>query len=131
MGFVSETLEAAPQLKPVVYTMLAVIWIACPILVYVDSHRYNVEFSPYSGKVTSFYTETHKQGGVLYQCINFDCNHCLVANAFSAVINGRKTKLIDYIAVGDSVVCDTEKTAIVYRKGAETYKFTHHASDFK
>lgn len=87
------------------------------------------KFVPYKGKVVSFYTEKYMYGGIHYQRVHLDNKTRLTANGFSSVIQGEKTRLIDYIAVGDSIVRDTWGVIIVYREGSETYTFTHNPGD--
>ncbi len=90
------------------------------------------EFFPYSAKVISVSTDKTKHGGINYQNIVLDNKKRVIANGFSSEIQGKKTRLIDYIAIGDSVVCDsTDDVLYVYRAEAETYRFTYNPSDFK
>ena len=89
------------------------------------------EFVPYSARVKSFYIDNHKEGGVYYQRIKYTNNTSMIVNAFSAIVDGKKTRLIDYIAVGDSVVHSAWGVITVYREGAETYVFKHNPDDFK
>ena len=90
----------------------------------------NKSFVPYSAKVVSYYTERFKRGGINYQRIELDNDECFSANAFSAIIDGKKTWLIDYIAVGDSLAHISWDTIYVYREGSKTYKFVYNIKDF-
>ena len=93
-------------------------------------HR-KTKFVPYSAKVISYDIDKIKQGGVYYQNINLNNKKRVTANGFSAVIDGQKTWIIDYIAIGDSIVRNTFDSIYVYRKGSETYLFTYNPYDFR
>ena len=91
----------------------------------------NKSFVPYSAKVVSYYTERFKRGGINYQRIELDNDECFSANAFSAIIDGKKTRLIDYITVGDSVVLTSLDTVYVYRRGHVACTFVYKIEDFR
>ena len=91
----------------------------------------NKSFVPYSAKVVSYSTDRLKHAGVRYQNIELDNDDYILANGFTAQVNGRKTRLIDYIAVGDSVVQKYLDTICVYRERSVSYKFSYSPDDFK
>ena len=89
------------------------------------------EFVPFSAKVESYNTDWYKQGGVYCQNIELDNGECLLANGFTAIVEGKKTRLIDYIAEGDSVICECIDVTYVIRDDTVSYKFTYSSKDFK
>ena len=97
---------------------------------YVKCTSSDYVFCPYSAKVELYYTEHFKRGGTYYQRIILKDKTSVTANAFSAVVDGRKTWLIDYIAVGDSLAHISWDTIYVYREGSKTYKFVYNIKDF-
>lgn len=114
-----------------VLTVVIIIAI-CSIITACHAKPRQHKFVPYSAKVISFSTDRYMQGGIYYQYLKLDNKTRLIANGFTTNINGLKTNLIDYIAIGDSVVCDsTDDVLYVYRAEAETYRFTYSPSDFK
>ena len=78
-----------------------------------------------------FYTENTMRGGIYYQEIKLDNGITMIANAFSSNIEGNKIRLIDFIAVGDSVERNTWGIITVYRNNSEPYVFIHNPDDFK
>ena len=133
MGLLEKQMQEVPAFRKFVY----IVWIITAVLgIIMFCHTNGIgtekkEFMPYSAKVVSFYTEKIKRAGIYYQRIKLDNKTIMTANAFSTIINGEKTRLIDYIAVGDSIVRDTWAEISVYREGSETYTFTHNPHDFK
>ena len=89
------------------------------------------EFVPYSAKVVSHYINWYAQGGVYCQNIELDNGECLLANGFTAIVEGKKTRLIDYIAEGNSVICESIDVTYVIRDDTVSYKFTYSPKDFK
>ncbi|MBP5420313.1 MAG: hypothetical protein J6Y72_10935 [Bacteroidales bacterium] len=114
-----------------VLTVVIIIAI-CSIMTACHAKPRQHKFVPYKGRVVSYQTDKTAYGGVYYQNINLDNKKVVTANGFTASVNGYKTNLIDYIAIGDSVECDsTDDVLYVYRAEAETYRFTYSPSDFK
>ncbi|MCR5695552.1 MAG: hypothetical protein K6G73_01120 [Marinilabiliaceae bacterium] len=113
-----------------VLTVVIIIAI-CSIITACHAKPRQYKFVPYKGKVVSCKTDKTMHGGVYYQRIELDNKEEIAANAFSSIIAGQKTMLINYIAVGDSIVRNTFDTIYVYREGADTYVFTHNKGDFK
>ncbi|MBP5419261.1 MAG: hypothetical protein J6Y72_05575 [Bacteroidales bacterium] len=113
--------------------MLYIAFIAiCSIITGCHGKVYRkTKFVPYTAKVISYDIDKIKQGGVYYQNINLNNKKRVTANGFSAVIDGQKTWIIDYIAIGDSIVRNTFDSIYVYRKGSETYLFTYNPYDFR
>ena len=109
--------------------MHVVIIVVCSIITACHAKPRQYKFVPYKGKVVSFYTEKYMYGGIHYQRVHLNHKTRLTANGFTANINGYKTNLIDYIAIGDSIVRDTWAEISVYREGSETYTFTHNPDD--
>ncbi|MBP5419459.1 MAG: hypothetical protein J6Y72_06585 [Bacteroidales bacterium] len=127
-----QAMEDFPAFKKMVYVIWALIPIGGIFLFWNDLFaERNAKFVPYSGEVKRFYTEPYMRAGKYYQRIKLKNGKDITANAFSSTIAGQKTMLIDYIAVGDSIVRNTFDTIYVYRKGADTYVFTHNKGDFK
>ena len=124
-----------PLFKRVAYVIWAFVAIVGLIILgyyYMVLNSDRKEFIPYSARVTSFYTEKVKRGGVFYQKIKLNNNTTITANGFTTNIQGQKIRLIDYIAVGDSIVCDsTDKILHIHRIGTETYIFTQNPNDFR
>lgn len=121
-----------PGFKYLVYMALG----ACAILlVFFIRNKREITteetFIPYATRVTSFYIDNQKYCGKYYQYIEFETKDCMIANGFSAIINGQKTLLIDYIAIGDSVVQKKMSEVYIYRNGSDTFKFTFNSEDFK
>lgn len=130
MSLVIRMMQRNPRFCVIVY----VIWIIVAIgLTWYFSHfdASNEEFSPYSANVVSVYTDKLKRGGMYHQNIVLDNENVITANAFSSMIAGQKTMLINYIAVGDSIVRNTFDTIYVYRDGSESYVFTYNKDDYK
>ncbi len=128
-----QAMEDFPAFKKMVYVIWALIPIGGIFLFYNDLFvERNAKFVPYSAKVVSFSTDKSKRGGIYCQNIKLEYDILILANGFSSEIQGEKTRLIDYIAVGDSVVCDsTDDVLYVYRAEAETYKFIYNKGDFR
>lgn len=132
MGLIGKQMREVPAFRRYVYIVWGIVAIIAVVKLCKDSNIEKVEFMPYSAKVVSFYTEKTKRGGRYYQRIKLDNKELITANGFTATINSNKVRLIDYIAIGDSVVCDsTDGVLYVYRAEAETYRFTYSPSDFK
>ncbi|MBR6251383.1 MAG: hypothetical protein IKR17_09375 [Bacteroidales bacterium] len=90
------------------------------------------EFVPYSAKVVSYHTDKIPHGEVYYQRIKLDNNSRIIANGFSAVIDKEKTWLINYVAIGDSIVCDsTDNIIYIHRAGAETFRLVYSPVRFQ
>ncbi len=113
------------KVRVVMYVIIAI----CSIITACHAEPRLHKFVPYSAKVLSFHTDKLKHGGIYCQNVKLDNKSTMLANGFSSVIQGQKTRLIDYIAVGDSIVRDTWGVIIVYREGSETYTFTHNPGD--
>lgn len=111
--------------------MHVVIIVVCCIITSCHAKPRQYKFVPYKGIVVSYKTDKTAHGGVYCQRVKLDNNFTILANAFSAEIKGQKTMLINYIAIGDSIVHNCLDTIYVYRKGADTYVFTHNKGDFK
>ena len=102
------------------------------VIVFLRTNFYvKKEFVPFSAKVESYNTDWYKQGGVYCQNIELDNGECLLANGFTAIVEGKKTRLIDYIAEGDSVICESIDVTYVIRDDTVSYKFTYSPKDFK
>jgi hypothetical protein len=127
-----QAMEDFPSFKKMAYVIWALIPIGGIFLFYNDLFvERNAKFVPYSGEVKRFYTETFMRAGTYYQRIKLKNGKDITANAFSSTIAGQKTMLIDYIAIGDSIVRNTFDTIYVYREGADTYVFTHNKRDWR
>ena len=128
---VEQDFPAVRTFKRVVLIIVGVV--ALPLLIwnYWRLHIADVKFEPYKAKDVSYKSERIMRGGVYCQNIELDCGFGILANAYSSMVNGKKTMLIDYIAVGDSVVCNTWGTIYVCREGAEPQVFTHDPADYK
>lgn len=109
--------------------MHVVIIVVCCIITSCHGNFKQPKFVPYKAKVISYQTDRVPFGGIYCQNVKLDNKSTMLANGFSSVIQGRKTRLIDYIAVGDSIVRDTWGVIIVYRRGSKTYTFTHNPND--
>lgn len=108
---------------------LGVIFVA--IMLHSKYSSSHFEFIPFEAKVTSYKIETSKRGGIYYQYVYLDNNDCLIANGFTAIVLGQKMRLIDYIAVGDSIIWNSINEIHVYRNNTKPYKFTYNPNDFK
>jgi len=127
-----QAMDDFPAFKKMAYVIWALIPIGGIFWFWNDLFaERNAKFVPYSGEVKRFYTETYMRAGKYYQRIKLKNGKDITANAFSSMIAGQKTMLIDYIAIGDSIVRNTFDTIYVYREGADTYVFTHNKDDFK
>lgn len=111
--------------------MHVVIIVVCCIITSCHGNFKQPKFVPYKAKVISVSTDKTAHGGVYCQRVKLDNNFTILANAFSAEIKGQKTMLINYIAIGDSIVHNCLDTIYVYRKDADTYVFTHNKGNFK
>lgn len=127
-----QAMEDFPAFKKMVYVIWALIPIGGIFLFYNDLFvERNAKFVPYSGEVKRFYTETFMRAGTYYQRIKLKNGKDITANAFSSTIAGQKTMLIDYIAIGDSVVHNYWDTIYVYREEADTYVFSYNKRDWR
>ncbi len=111
--------------------MHVVIIVICSIITSCHAGFKQPKFVPYKAKVISVSTDKTAHGGVYCQRVKLDNNFTILANAFSADVKGQKTMLIDYVTIGDSIVHNCLDTIYIYRKGADTYVFTHNKGDFK
>ena len=132
MGYTSLILNDFPKLKPIVVSiMIFVIVVGAMIVISGQINERKASFTPYAAKVVLFYTENTMRGGIYYQEIKLDNGVTMIANAFSSIIEGNKTRLIDFIAVGDSIERNSWGKITVYRYNSEPYVFTHDPDDFK
>lgn len=135
MKVIRQIRQEFPILKKVINVIWSIVAIVGLIILGIYFIVFNFgdyEFVPYSAKVLSVYTEKVKRGGVYYQNIRLDNNYTITTNGFTTIMQGHKIRLIDYIAIGDSVVCDsTDRVLYIHREGAETYRFTQNPDDFR
>ena len=131
MGYISLILDEFPKLRPIVGSIAIFVIVVGSIVVFSDQKVEKKVFTPYSAKVVFFYTENTMRGGIYYQEIKLDNGITMIANAFSSNIEGYKIRLIDFIAVGDSIERNTWGQITVYRNNSESYVFTHNPDDFK
>ena len=131
MGYISSILDEFPKLRPIVGSIAIFVIVVGSIVVFSDQKVEKKVFTPYSAKVVFFYTENTMRGGIYYQEIKLDNGITMIANAFSSNIEGYKIRLIDFIAVGDSIERNTWGQITVYRNNSESYVFTHNPDDFK
>jgi hypothetical protein len=130
--FIGQPMEDFPAFKKMVYVIWALIPIGGIIMFGVQYYyQMNAEFVPYSGKVVWIHIDKYMNHGCRPQRIKLRKYGTMYANGFSAEINGQKTRLIDYVAIGDSVVHNSIDTVYVYRNDADTYKFTYHSADWR
>ena len=130
MGYISSILNVFPKLRPIVGSIMIFLIVVGAIIVLSDQKVKKKVFTPYAAKVVFFYTENTMRGGIYYQEIKLDNGITMIANAFSSNIRGNRIRLIDLIAVGDSVERNTWGVITVYRDNSESYVFTHNPEDF-
>lgn len=131
MGLTDSILEDCPKLKPFLFWFGLIVMVSGGLFIYSNKCVETYVFTPFSGTVKSAYTETSKRAGVYYQRIVLKNKEWLTANGFLTEIDGEKVRLIDFIQLNDSIVCNSEDTLYVYRGGCKTYKFIFNSDFFK
>lgn len=128
-----QAMDDFPAFRKVAYVIWALIPIGGIFLFRNDLFvERNTKFVPYSAKVVSFRTDKSKRGGIYCQNIKLNNGTLILANGFSSEIQGGKIRLTDYIAIGDSVVCDsTDDIICVHRVDSEIRIFTYSPDDFR
>lgn len=131
MGYINSIIKEIPKLRPIVGSTIVLVIVVGAIMVFGGIRVEKEAFTPYAAKVVSYHTENTMRGGIYYQEITLDNGIIMIANAFSSKIGNNNIRLIDFIAVGDSVVRNTWGVISVYRDTSDAYIFVHNPDDFR